>query len=64
MADQSLHVCRPPDGLVGDSWLCRGCWCTYLFRPVLVAELGRVMNLWVLWHRPPNTVVGQLRGRR
>lgn len=54
MADQR-HVCEVPVEEVGTAWICPECWCTYVFRPVAVSELsGRVINLWVLSHRPGN----------
>lgn len=49
------HVCDVPHAEVGVAWICPECWCTYIFRPVAVSELnGRVLNLWVLSHRPGN----------
>ena len=56
------HVCAPPVGqAVGSVWLCPDCWCTYRYRPVQVRELGRVLNLWVLRHRPINYALGKKR---
>jgi hypothetical protein len=42
------HVCKPPSGQpVGWLWPCPDCWSEFLYRPVYVRELGRVINLWV-----------------
>ena len=46
-------VCKPPPGFSptsGPLWICPDCSSEFIFRPVFVRELQRVMNLWVrLW---------------
>ena len=58
------HVCKPPSGQpVGWLWPCPDCWSEFLYRPVYVWELGRVINLWVRHYEPNNRKLGALRVR-